>query len=56
MSHLPYLQDEALIIAFKRAIKEKSDLIRDKIVLEIGCGPGAHLSMLCVQVPRVHRD
>lgn len=47
-AHLAYLQDQALVTAFRTAIKSNPALFAGKVVLDLGCGPG-HLAMMCVQ-------
>ncbi len=33
----------------RQAISDNVDLVREKVVLDLGCGPG-HLAMICAQV------
>ena len=42
--------DQVLVSSFRQAIKENASCIKDKVVLDLGCGPGAHLAMMCAQV------
>ena len=41
---------QVLVSSFRQAIKENASCIKDKVVLDLGCGPGAHLAMMCAQV------
>ena len=47
--HLSYLRDDALMSAWRQALTRNAGLLQDKVVLDLGCGPG-HLAMMCAQV------
>lgn len=47
--HLSYLRDDALMSAWRQALTRNAGLLQDKVVLDLGCGPG-HLATLCAQV------
>ncbi|GAX72983.1 hypothetical protein CEUSTIGMA_g435.t1 [Chlamydomonas eustigma] len=52
-AHLHYLNDKMLCSAFKQAIAANAEFMRDKVVLDLGCGLG-HLSMICAQAGARH--
>lgn len=46
-------QDEVRTGTYRRAILDSSDVFRDKVVLDVGCGTGI-LSMFCAQAGARH--
>lgn len=52
-SHLFYVRDEGTTSAFRRAIAANASLLKDKVVLDLGCGPG-HLALLCAKAGARH--
>ena len=50
--HMPYLRDKALMSAYRSAISQNRELIKGKVVMDLGCGPGMPLAMMCAQASK----
>ena len=47
------LQDKARTLSYQQAVEQASDFIKDKIVLDVGCGSSI-LSLFCAKAGAKH--